>query len=390
MDARAWRIAAVIGAGLMVVGLLGFVARPDDTDRSAAAGAETGDRSELDLFVDEAIGFIEVERELTFLTRPTVLVVPDDEFVALLDEDFAETFDDDPEFVEQYTTIYRALGLIDPDESIDEEYRAFGSAGVLGFYDTETEELVVREGDGLSLLTRATIVHELVHALEDQRFELFRPEYDDRTDELPWTFSAVVEGSASHIESQWVSALSADDQQALELEELSFGDDSMFDEFSIAFLVSELAVYWDGEEFVAAVIADEGMEAIDGLLVEPPATSEQVLRPELWPDEAPLEVAVPSVDGDLVYEGAGGQALIEALLTEIAPPGDIERVANGWGGDTFVAYRDEGRSCLRWDLRADSPTDLDELEAGLGQWVDTFGGSVSQPAGDLLRVDRCV
>ena len=115
-----------------------------------------------------------------------------------------------------------------------------------------------------------------------------------------------------------------------------------------------------------------------------------MLRPELWPDEAPLEVAVPEVDGEVVDEGAVGQAMVEALLTEVVAPGELDRVSAGWGGDAVAVYRDGDLSCLRWDLRADSPTDLDELEAGLGRWIDRVGGgAVTRPVEGILRVDRC-
>jgi hypothetical protein len=406
MDARQWRIAAVLAVGVLAVGGLILAASGGDGDSFESLRLERDERAddddaddddqtvspgeELDEFVAEAIAFIEADRELTFLEAPVVRVVPGDEFVALLDADLVETFDEDPELVEEYTALYRALRLIDDDETIDEEYRAFGDAGVLGFYDTETKELVVRAGDGLSLMTKSTIVHELVHALDDQRFDLDRPEYDDLTDEIPWTFRAVLEGSALYFESRWVASLSAQDQRDLEAEELAFGDPEMFDEFTYAFLLSQLSVYIEGEVFVDHVIDEEGLIGLDRVLLDPPASSEQVMTPGLFPDEAPVSVPLPPADGEVLWSGIGGQVLIDSLLSEFLFGRDLAAAGDGWGGDSMVAWRDGDLSCVRWDLVADTEADLRELRDAMALWASAdAGAAISSPRDGVLRVDSC-
>lgn len=415
MDPRRWRIAAVVVVGVVLVAApLVVLALGDEggsgseTEIADGGGAArlpvpdsggpaempdpgleaTGD--EVTAFVAEAVSFVEEVRGQDFLEQPVVVVVPDDEFEALLDADLEEFFAEDPGLVEEFTVLYRALRLIDADESIDDEYRAFGGAGVLGFYDPETDELVVREGDGLSLLTKSTIVHELTHAFDDQRFDLDRSEYDDRTDEIGWTFSAVVEGSASHVETAWEATLPDDDRTALELEELSFGDDSDFAEFTYAFLVSELSVYLEGEPYVDRLVRDGGVAALDAALTEPPATSEQVME-ERRADEAPVAVPLPPADGEIISSGNGGQVLIESLLVGVLPPAAIAAAGEGWGGDAYVAWRDGDLSCIRWDLVADTPDDLDDLGEAMKEWAaGDAGASVSVPSPGVVRVESCV
>ena len=74
--------------------------------------------------------------------------------------------------------------------------------GVVGFYDPETDELVVR-GAALTPYVRTTIAHELVHALDDQHLDLDRPEYDEADDEIGFGFSSVVEGNARRVENAY-------------------------------------------------------------------------------------------------------------------------------------------------------------------------------------------
>src|SRR5690606_3408129 len=113
---------------------------------------------------------------------PEVVVLDDEAFRAryrqVVEEDLAEQ----AELVAHYSGIYRALRILPDGVTLEEAYGAFGDAGVGGFYHKETGELVVRGGEVTPLL-RIIIAHELVHALDDQHFELYRPEYDDRDDE---------------------------------------------------------------------------------------------------------------------------------------------------------------------------------------------------------------
>ena len=91
------------------------------------------------------------------------------------------------------------LGLVEPDADLVESMRSLLGVGVVGFYDPETDELVVR-GAALTPYVRTTIAHELIHALDDQHLDLDRPEYDEADDEVGFGFSSVVEGNARRIE----------------------------------------------------------------------------------------------------------------------------------------------------------------------------------------------
>lgn len=358
---------------------------PPPPNEPELAGGD--DDAELDAFVAEAIDFIEAVRGRSFLVAPVVVVLAEDDFVARVDADFVEAFDESPEELAELNAQYRSTALIGADESIDDVVRRFGEAGILGFYDPGTDELVVREANGLSLLTKSTIVHELVHAFDDQHFDLDREEYDDRTDELPWTFRAVAEGSASWVEEEWRQSLSNAERGDLLEEELAFGDLDILSRFELSFLLLELSPHESGEPFVAGLVDDQGVGALDALFDDPPETSEQIIRPDRFAaDEQAIAVPTPPADGAVLYEGAGGQALIEALFT-----GNFVGVDVVWGGDQMVVWVDEiGRSCLRWDLRSDTAEGLEDLQRGFELWGNAVGSTrVEELDGITIRVDRC-
>jgi hypothetical protein len=340
----------------------------------------------LDEFVDEAIAFVEATRGQPYLTEPVVVALDDEEFVDRVDADLLDEFASNPEDVETLNALYRATGMIAADDTVDEVYRAFGAAGILGFYDPETDELVVRQVEELSLLTKSTIVHELTHAFDDQRFDLDRPEYEDRTDEIPWTFRAVAEGSASWVEGVWKDRLDATDRRSLAEEELNFADPSVFLSFELSFLLYELSPYEYGEPFVEHLVDGGGTAALDGVLAEPPATSEQVMEPPRFDaGELAVELSPPPADAEPLYEGSGGNALIAALFAGNGVFRPVE-----WGGDQMSVWVDGTQSCLRWDVRAESAPGLADLQTGFEEWADRVGSATVTVLDEAtIRVDRC-
>ncbi len=360
-----------------------------DTDTDAEAGTDTAEvrPGPLEEFVSEAVAFIEDLRGAPFNERPVVVALSDAEFVARVENDLEADFDESPENVEVETVIQRAIGFIRPDETSDEVLRQFLAAGVLGFYDPETKELVVRQVSELDLLTKSTIIHELTHAYDDQHFDLDRPELDDDDfTERSWTFVALAEGSASHVDSAWESTLSAVERLALQDQEASFGDPAMFASFDFAYLLLQVSVYIEGEPYIDSLVADGGYGALDAAFAEVPLTSEMVMERGNAIDTMPIDVPVPPADGDVVWEGVGGQILLDSLFSgTFTATGDA---ATGWGGDAMVVYRADGQSCMRWDIVMDTAADESELVAGLRQWTALRGGEVSTVDG-RVRLDRC-
>ncbi|MEQ8840172.1 MAG: hypothetical protein RIB98_04260 [Acidimicrobiales bacterium] len=393
----------VLGLMFAAIATLIVMARSDETDRLAfdpdvsstpddpttdepTPDDPAPDGGEFDAFVDEAIVFVEETRGGRFLTRPIVVTLGESDFVARVTSDLAADFAEAPDEVEVFNATYRALALIGPDERIDEVYGRFGEAGILGFYDPTTDELVVRQRDELSLLTKSTIVHELTHAWDDQHFDLDRPEYDDRTDEIGWGFIAVAEGSATWVEAEWEATLDSADRGALLQEELGFSDPGIIDEFTLAFLLLELSPYEYGEPFVTQLVESGGITALDTALTEPPVTSEQVMSPDRYDtQEGPIDIPAPPADGEVLYSGLGGDVVIESILAGTGVVRDFE-----WGGDQLVVWTADGQSCIRWDIQAEDGSTA-SVRSAFETWGSRVGDvEVSEVDSRTVRIDRCV
>lgn len=364
---------------------------PDATTSTTTTTAppSTTNEEEFLALVRELQSAVEQARQHTFARDVTVELENNADFEARL----LEGFEEEVEEFENAEVFYRALGLLDSEEPLEELVRGIYTQGVLGYYDPETDELVVR-GTEPTPYVQQTIVHELVHALDDQLFELHRPRYDDRKDEIWSGFSAVVEGNARRIEDEWMADQPDEFRNQAAREEEEFGANLDLSGFPEILLNEIAAPYQFGQTFVQDLTDESGERGVDGALTDPPDTSEQYLYPELYETRQPrVEVPPPPADGDIVDDGVVGALFLFLMLADSSSPVnqlDASRAIDGWGGDWFVSWRDGDANCVRADFVGDTDGDTDEIRDALESWTEGRGyGQVSDVDG-RVRLESCV
>ncbi len=141
--------------------------------------------------------------ERAFLTVAEVKQRVLDDF----EEDYSQAEADDDR------RVLAAFGLIEPGLDVYNLFVRLYSEGVAGFYDPDTDELVlVSEAQGLNAYERTVFAHEFTHALQDQLFDIrgsgFSDEMYDVDSEKFEAVQAVLEGDASLLEVQYIVTLS--------------------------------------------------------------------------------------------------------------------------------------------------------------------------------------
>ncbi len=262
--------------------------------------------------VAELSTFVEARRGLKFKEPVNVEVLPADQF---RDRVLAE-FDKELDVLRAQGDLLVALGMVPADLDVVEAQRRLLGDGVLGFYDPVTHALVVR-GDGVSPFFRQVLVHELVHALDDQHFDLDRPELTERRDGSDWSFLALVEGNARRIENEYVAQLSPHDKELLHQEMLELSMQQMETMFSVPFVLAQLltAPYDLGDPFVRDLLERGGQKKLDEAFSAPPVSSEQILHPEKFATgEGPRPVERPPADSAVKAEGVLGEVMTGYFL----------------------------------------------------------------------------
>ncbi|MBW3575621.1 MAG: hypothetical protein KY450_12255 [Actinobacteria bacterium] len=353
---------------------------------TTAPTTSTVPRTPVERAVAELSAFVADQRELEFL-RPVVVELLDDEaFVdRLLDgseENRAET--------DNSEKVLRALGLIGPDVDLFDTFIEFYRTSVLGFYDPESDQLVLR-GAELTPYVRTTLAHELSHALDDQHFELHRPEVDEADDESSLAFSALIEGVSVTIEMAYSQTLSASEQEELDREAAEFARRAAGSR--IPPIVTQLAQfpYLFGPFFLGALLDQGGEARVDAAFREPPTTSEEILFPSVYlRGEDPIAVSQPASDGFRpIDQGSYGQWALYLTLDQHLDSETADRASDGWGGDSYVAWDQGSGTCVRMAFAMDTPADLADLESAWRRWAGAHGDTTVERAGELVTVTAC-
>ena len=307
----------------------------------------------------------------------------------------ANARDSDPVQLAAEEATLKLLGLIpaglDYGRLLDDLLRGV----VLGFYDPETKELYVAVDDIAELdgAEKATIVHEMVHALTDQHFN-YGPatitlDKADKAEEY-LAFSALLEGDARLTETMWM------ERHLSELEALAVllgvGSDV---EAAVDVLARTPSYvqrslrfpYETGLKFVERLHAAGGFAAVNAAYRRPPASTEQVLHPEAYATgeswSAPSLPDLAAATGcSRVRSGRLGEFDMRALLEDQGSDDPSASAARGWNGDAYSLVRCGNALALADRWQADSGADAARLAHALGRWAGAWsGGSGPGPDG---------
>jgi hypothetical protein len=326
--------------------------------------------------------FVEKERGLKFKSPVTLRVLEDGPFKTSLAERRMAPAEAE---ARQSQGVMRALGLIDPGVDLAAQVKRLSTGSATAFYDAGANELVVKAGP-VTPFTRKILVHELTNALSDQHFELDRPAL--RGNEAGHAFEAIAQGVAARVGERFVATLSAAERQAVEAEQRRLAALIPRD-IPQYVLVSFGFPFTAGLRLANALASAGGQGRLNTALQGPPVSSEQVLRPEKFAaGEAPKAIAAPAADGPVVSQGSLGQLNLSLMLAEVLEAGYAEGAADGWGGDSYVAWQNGAQTCVRMAIDMDSAEENTELAEALVDWAAERPGAVVEGIGPFT-VTRC-
>jgi hypothetical protein len=243
------------------------------------------------------------------------------------------------------------------------------TAQVLGYYDFDTQRMVVVSDAGLTPEARTTYAHEYTHALQDAAFDsgaAFDQVKGQHDREL--ALLGLEEGDASVAMVLWaLGHLSSAEMTGIT--ETPVPDMSGIPAWMVHLLEYP---YLSGAEFVGQLYASGGWDAVNAAYANPPLSSEQVLHPDKYlAREAPIVVkpldllSVLPKGWTQASDSTMGEAWLATWLAGInVEAGAASAAAAGWGGDHLtVANATDGSWALGWRIAWDAPLDATEFEA---------------------------
>jgi hypothetical protein len=219
-----------------------------------------------------------------------------------------------------------------------------------GFYEPKNGTMYLA-ADLKGKEAAATLAHELVHALQDQNWDLksrsmYRPGKGDETLAL----ACLAEGDATSLMMDFVmveqgrTALDVKDDVLLALMQHSINAANV-ENVPHILRTTLIAPYADGLAFVHTLRRKGGWPMVDRVWEKPPVSTEQVLHLEKWEQgEPPIAVAAPTSnalgpDWKLDDEDTFGELGLALTFEEWIDTKDARVAAADWGGDRSAVYR---------------------------------------------------
>ena len=288
---------------------------------------------------------------------------------------------------------FSRLGLYDAPRNATTESRAILLSAMVGFYDPIRDRLglvrgAVERGRLEAELARELVLaHELTHALQDQRRDLYAlmSEAIAAGSDRHLATMAVIEGEAQAV--MYGYLLAGSGKQLADVDApLGHAIYGGFDPLGVHSqpgsrqgnaMVGRLLMfpYYDGATFIQRVHEAEGWSAVDRLFADAPVLStEQVLHPTKYletvdyPVEVTVEAAAPA-GWNSYHEDVAGELAVRTLVERYLGGEAAIIAATGWDGDRLQVHSRGSALAYVWVSLWDSNRDATEFVEAIQRTV---------------------
>lgn len=254
-----------------------------------------------------------------------------------------------PEAIRREGDVMKLHGFLPTEMDYLDETMKLLEAQLAGFYEPKDGTMYIA-GDMDEVNSTATLAHELVHALQDQYFDLkSRSDYKPGESDKQTALACLAEGDATSVMTDVI--LKRMKMTALDQSDEDY-DDQMRASMNVgpsrrvpkAMRTSLVMPYVEGIKFVHALRRLGGFTMVDAAWRDPPTTTEQVMHLDKWRShEAPIAIKTPGTvalgKGFVVEEeDTSGELGLRTAYEEWLSKKDAADLAAGWGGDRGALY----------------------------------------------------
>ncbi len=278
---------------------------------------------------------------------------------------------------------YALFGLVPNTLDLREVLLALYTEQVAGFYEPDSTALFVMDDQPEALL-EGLLVHELVHAVQDQWVDLGALADPKLGSDRATAAQAAIEGHATLVMLEYMAEqaqgtpvdLGALPNFANLLRSQLEGARDQFPALAAAPPViqeSLLFPYLEGAGYVHGLWAQGDRVAPFGEYL--PKSTEQILGGTA--DDVPIELAMSVSGADILHEDVLGRLELGVMLDQHLGPGSA-RFADGWGGDRYVLVEvGTGERGLIWYSVWDDEAARDRFVERFRDALGSLGGGAS-------------
>ncbi|MEV7398108.1 hypothetical protein [Aeromicrobium sp. NPDC092404] len=375
---------------LVAAGVGAFLVLQGDDDRNDSYPKEWDER------IKPYVEIVEDKRGLSFDHPVKVRFLDAKAFEKTVRADKKDLDKDDRQEIKETTSLFRAFGLISGDVDLFDAFDDARGSGTLAYYSFDDRTITVR-GTKLSLATRGTLVHELTHALQDQKFDiatstkkLAKKASDGKATTEGDALRAIVEGDAERVATLYRASLDKKERAALDKAESADTKGSQEELKGVPKVVTTLigAPYALGQALTETIAADDD-DRVDELLENPPPDDSILLDPLRALDDidsTKVKIPKPGTGEKKFDSGQVGSLVTYLMLAERIPLRDALEAADTWRGDAYLGFKRKDVLCARVAYAASSQKGAARLTSAFEDWIAAEAGSSATVSSEGKRV----
>jgi hypothetical protein len=274
--------------------------------------------------------------------------------------------------------LYKALGLMDEDDDLQEILTKIQDQQVLALFDDQAEKVyLLLDDSAVGPKGELGYANAYMGALQQEVFNTADIRNRARAAGADYfrAANALILGDISQISSGYIATVMTQSEVDVLREPVP---DSELLNAPRAVRETVLFPVREGANFVADLFGENGWETVNDAYDNPPITSEQVLHPEKYlASEEPQLTSLPDISSDMgkrwneVNSDVMGEFLIRVYLEEYIDDAQAADAAAGWGGDRYSLLNGPlGErlfvSMIRWDTFQDAAEFFDAYQIFMG------------------------
>ena len=355
---------------------------------------------ELRAYVARAMARVEYVRGKEFTQRVPVEILSREEY---RNRSGGSGGSEGPSDYERWNDqVWEALFVTGESESSGTAISDTRSAAVAGFYSSRDDEIkVITDTPASPTINNATLVHELVHALQDQHYDLTDPKYGGDTQDEQLATDGLIEGDANYVERRYAQRCGGAWECVSTPESGGGGGGGGGGGSNLGILLTIFQPYSDGPVYISDRVDRRGWAAVDAAFESPPVSTEQIIH-QTDETPAPIEYRDRAQNGWETFpeqgvEGAdtlgeasmyvmfwyqaqqnGADTVDARSISDTEGPYDVYNYeaepSAGWGNDRLYPYQKESGSSAEygyvWVTEWDTEEDAREFRAAYRAILD--------------------
>jgi hypothetical protein len=271
--------------------------------------------------------------------------------------------------------LYQHFGVIEKSMDFKQALLNLYTQQIAGLYDDKSKEFFIIERNGQSSddgETDVVVSHELVHAIQDQNFNIDKYVRKDTNNDVISAKMAVIEGEATVVSMQYIftqSPLFAGNVPDIE----SLMDNPLVKLLDTGsknipgFFKEQLYFpYTKGSKFIQELHKhfDKDWKKMDIVYKNPPVSTEQIMHPEKYlknekPENIVLNKKIVDKEFKLVDTNSLGEFFMFNFFLEYLTENDSKIASEGWNGDKIQIYANKNDDTFivmntSWDTTKDA------------------------------------